>query len=149
MNLKFMKSKEVKEVLNLIYEQWGFNFESDYVFLMNEKGDVFVINRDIERIEFENLNINSLGLYFGELRHGEFRLSVDGSQIIGPNSSKNVFDISDDELKGYMNGEDIHVDKEDTGFLLVRNKDNFFGCSKVREGKMLNFFPKSRRIVQS
>lgn len=148
-NLRFLKSKEVKEILKLINEQWGCNIKLDYVFLMNKGGDVFLINKDVDRIEFENLRINNLGLYFAEYRNNELRLSIEGSHLVGPLAVKNILEISDEQLKEYMRGEDIEISDTDSGFLLVKNKEDFFGCSKVKNGKLLNFYPKSRRINYS
>ncbi|MBW2992217.1 hypothetical protein KY345_03295 [Candidatus Woesearchaeota archaeon] len=145
-NLKFLKSKQIKQILKLIEEQWGFSSELDYTFLINTKGDIFIVNRDIEKIEFEKLRINNLGLYFAEYRNNELRLGIEGSQIIGKNAKKGILEIDDDQLKRYMKGEELEIEKEDTGFLLIKNNDDFFGCSKIKNNKLLNFFPKSRRI---
>ena len=36
-NLKFLNKKEIKNILNLIKNQWGCDIELDYIFSINEK----------------------------------------------------------------------------------------------------------------
>lgn len=146
-NLRFLKSKEVKDILRIIESQWGCKSELDHNFLISTKGDIFLINRDIEKIDFEKLKINNLGLYFAKYRNNEIRLSIEGSQIIGPNAKKDVLELSEEQIKNYIKGEGIEVKKEDSGFLLIKNNDDFFGCSKIKNNRLLNFFPKARRII--
>ena len=47
--MKFLK--EVKDILKLLDNQFGFKKELDYVFLMNKRNRVYLVNKDIERIK--------------------------------------------------------------------------------------------------
>ena len=145
-NLKFLKSKEIKQILKLLDEKWGFASELNYDFLMNPEGDLFIINKDIEKIEFENLKINNLGMYFGEYKNNDIRPSIEGSQIIGKEATKGIIELDDEQTRKYMKGESLDMEKEDSAFLIIKNKENFFGSSKIKNKKLLNFFPKTRRI---
>jgi NOL1/NOP2/fmu family ribosome biogenesis protein len=148
-NLRFLKSKEIKQLRELLEEQWEYKEKPEYDFLMDEEGDVFLINKDIEAIEFEKLRVNSTGLYFAEYRNDEIRLSIEGSQIIGPKAGKSVLDISDEQLSRYLKGEDVETESDTKGFAILKNGGDFFGCSRIKNGKLLNFYPKSRRISTS
>lgn len=145
-NLKFLKSKEIKQVRELLEEQWGYEGELDYAFLMSAAGDIFALNKDIGDLEFEKLRVNSAGLYFAELRNDELRLGIEGSQIVGPKAKKNIIDISGEQLRDYLKGAYIDTESNERGFVILRNNSDFFGCSKIKNGKLLNFYPKSRRI---
>jgi NOL1/NOP2/fmu family ribosome biogenesis protein len=145
-NLKFLKSKEIKQIRDILKQQWGYEEKLDYDFLMNSDGDIFLINKDIEKLEFEKLRVNSVGLYFAEQKNGELRLSIEGSQIIGLGAKKNFFEISSEQAVGYIKGEDIDTESKERGFLIIRNKKDFFGCSRIKNGRLLNFYPKPRRI---
>jgi NOL1/NOP2/fmu family ribosome biogenesis protein len=145
-DLKFLKSKEIKQILALLKEQWGYEGKLDYIFMMDDEGDIFLINKDISKIQFENLRINSVGLYFAEYRNDELRLSIEGSQIIGRGAKKNVLEISDEQIKHYVKGEDMPAEGNYRGFVILTNRNDFFGCSKIKNGELLNFYPKSRRI---
>ena len=119
--LKFLNSKETKEILKLIEEQWGAKLKLDYTFAKNNKHRVFIINKDVSKIDFSKLRINSIGMYFCDLENG-IRLSIEGSQIIGPKSTKNVVEINEEQTKKWMKGEDLEIgDKENYfGFLIFQ-----------------------------
>lgn len=147
-NLKILNSREVKGIHKLLKEQFGFLEELDFFFLMNTKNKVYIINKDIRNINLDNLRIDSLGLYFGEMYNAEFRLSVEGSQIIGKKATKNILELNNVQISSWVRGFDI----EHAGlpvlndFLIIKHKNDFFGCGKYRNGKVLNYFPKTRRL---
>ena len=144
-NLRFLKSKETKQIIKILEEQFGVKKELDYFFMMNSEGDIFLINRDIEKIDFEKININNLGLYFGQLKKDQIRLSIEGSQLIGNHAKKGVSELDDGQIRKYISGEDIETGMEDQGQLILKNNKDFFGSSKIKNRMLLNFFPKSRR----
>lgn len=146
MNLKILNSKEKKNIINILKEQYGFEGKLDYVFLMNKKNKIYVVTSEISGIDIDQLKINSLGIYFGELYKGSVRLSIEGSQIVGKYASKNVLEISDDELQDWIKGLDIQCTKEFLGFVVVKNKNDFYSCGKTKEGKLLNYLPKVRTL---
>ena len=92
-NLKILNKKEIKKIMQLIEKQWNAKLKLGYAFLKTEKGKIYIVNEDISKLDLSKLRINSIGLYFGELRGDELRLSIEGSQIIGKNASKNVIVI--------------------------------------------------------
>jgi len=38
-------------------------------------------------------------------------------------------------------------DTKSKGFVIVKSSNDFFGCGKIKENKMLNYVPKSRRLA--
>ena len=145
-NLKILNKKQTKEILSIIKKQFGADFKSDYAFLKNEKGKIYLINKDISKISLNNLRINSLGLYFAEIRNNEIRLSIEGSQLIGPEANKNIAEINEKQAKEWMQGNDLEIKGNYEGFLLIKHNNDFLGCGKYREGKVFNFVGKGRRI---
>jgi len=143
--LKILNKKEIKELLNLIEKQWGPKLKLDYAFLQNTKNRVFIINKDISKINLEKLRINSIGMYFCETRNG-IRLSIEGSQIVGPKATKNIAKISDKQSKQWLKGEDLDIKENYSGFVILKNKNYFLGCGKFKEGKILNYVGKERRV---
>jgi len=144
-NLKILNKKEIKNILDIIKKQFGADFKSDYVFLISEKNKIYIVNRDIERIDLSKLRVNSYGIYFGELRNDELRFSVEGSQIIGKIAKKNVVELDDKNLKDWFNGLDLDMEF-DRGFVILKHKDDFVGCGKSLGDKILNYLPKIRRF---
>ena len=144
-NLKILNNKEIKEILSLIEKQWGEKLKPDYAFLQNQKNRVFIINKDISKIDTSKLRINSIGMYFCETRNG-IRLSIEGSQIVGPKATKNILEINENQTKQWLKGEDVEVEGKYDGFVILKNKNYFLGCGKFKEGKILNYVGKERRI---
>lgn len=145
-NLKILNKKQTKEILSLIKKQFGAEFKSDFAFLKNEKGKIYLINKDISKINLEKLRINSLGLYFAETRNNEIRLSIEGSQLIGPLAKKNILELTEKQVKEWMQGNDLETKGDYSGFVLIKHNNDFLGCGKVREGKVFNYVGKARRI---
>ena len=144
--LKFLNSKETKKILKLIEEQWGAKLKLDCAFTKNNKNRIFIINKDITKIELEKLRINSIGMYFCDLEN-EIRLSIEGSQIIGLEATKNIVEINDEQVKQWMKGEDLEIEDKNnySGFAIIKNKNDFLGTGKFKDNKILNYVSKSRR----
>ena len=144
MNFSVMKRKEVKELVKWIDKQWNFKGKLDYGFLINAKSNVYIVKKEVFDVDFSKIRINSLGMYLGELRNGELRLSIEGSQIIGKGSDKNIADIED--TRAWLRGEDLELVGDYSGFVIIRHNKDFLGCGRYKEGKILNFVPKARRL---
>ncbi|MBI2507981.1 hypothetical protein HYV89_03435 [Candidatus Woesearchaeota archaeon] len=142
--LKKISSKEKKELLKQLQEQFNFSGKLDYNFFVNQDKKIFIFNKNLD-IDFSKIRVNSLGLYFANTEN-ELRLSIEGSQLIGPHSRKNIFEIEDKQLQEWMHGRDIETENEFEGFVLIKNKDDFYGTGKYKDGKILNFIPKERRL---
>ncbi len=144
--LKILNKKEVKKILSMLEKQWGFKDEMDYAFLQSEKSRIYIANREIFGLDLSKVKINSYGLYFAEIKSG-IRLSIEGSQIVGPKAAKNVIELSDEEAKEWMSGMDIEKETDARDFVILMHGDDFLGTGKATpEGKILNFVPKTRRI---
>ncbi|MFH1439085.1 MAG: hypothetical protein ABIG89_00845 [Candidatus Woesearchaeota archaeon] len=178
--LTFLNKKKTKEILSILDRQWGlkgldkdYGDLLDYVFMTNTKDRIFIINRQISDINLEQLRMDSMGLYFGKFKEAdgsskknesrknkdkkkgkisrnEIRLTIEGSQIIGPLAAKNVIEISDGLMKLWIRGHDIEInrkEKEDNMYVIVKNNDDFVGCGRLSGSKIFNHIPKSRRVM--
>jgi NOL1/NOP2/fmu family ribosome biogenesis protein len=144
--LKILNGKERKELLRIIKDQWEADISDDFVFLLNNRQRVYIVTRDIGNIDFEKLRINSVGLYFGELIKHELRLSIEGSQIVGPKAARNVVLVSNQQMKSWLFGSDIEIDTDSEGFVILKCGNDFIGCGRCSKKKIKNFVPKTRRI---
>ncbi len=133
-NLKILNKKQTKEILSLIKKQFGAEFKSDYAFLKNEKGKIYLINKDISKINLDKIRINNLGLYFAQVYTNEIRLSIEGSQLIGPLAKKNILELNETQTKEWMSGSDLDIDEDYSGFVLICRKytPGFQPVDKVR-----------------
>ena len=145
--LKILNSREIKEIYKLIEEHWGAKVKLGYGFLKNNKNRVFVISKDISKIDISKLRLNSIGMYFCETNNLGIRLSIEGSQIIGPKATKNVVGLNEEETKKWFKGEDLEKECKDcSGFVILKHKNDFLGNGKYANGRILNYVGKTRRI---
>ncbi len=144
--LKIMARKEVKALKALIKGQWGADFEPDCVFLKSREDDIFLASRELFDVGLSELRMDSFGLYLGQLKRGELRLGIEGSQVIGPLAAKNVVELSFSEMREFFHGVEIEMEKSGEGYVILRHGNDFIGCSRFKEGKLLNFTPKVRRV---
>ena len=149
--LKILNSREVKDIMKKLDEQFGINHKLDYAFLMDQHNKIWLIHKDITLIDFEQLRINSMGLYFAEVnKYEEVRLTIEGSQLVGTFATKNVFVLDKEQVKKYFKGEEVplQLDVEGSPFLLLKFGSDFFGCAKYKDGMLLNYLPKYHRTQE-
>tara|TARA_Y100000310_G_scaffold333322_1_gene410636 strand:- start:416 stop:877 length:462 start_codon:yes stop_codon:yes gene_type:complete len=148
MKLKILNSREIKRIKEIVVNNFGGFLTEDYAYLQNEKGKVFVVNKDIAKIELNNLKIDKMGLYFAEVKNNQVRLSKEGAQLLVLQNEKlrNIISLNKKEVKEYFSGKDLEkdLDEKDKLVLLEHNK-NILGCAKYKDKKILNFLPKSHR----
>ena len=145
-NLKILNKKESERILNRIKEQFGIKkIDFDCGILENKDGKIFLMTKDINKIDLSKLRINELGLYVARLDK-ELRLTIEGSQLFGKDATKNVYEINKERANSWMQGNDINCDEDFDGFVILKYKDDFLGTGKCKDGKILNYVPKERRI---
>jgi NOL1/NOP2/fmu family ribosome biogenesis protein len=142
MQLKILNTRGVKEIKELLEQQFGFTDTLNYVFLLTGKGKIYIANKEVFNIDLDKLNVSSIGLYFGEIEKDGLRLSIEGSQLVGPKAKKGVVEV--DDYVGWMRGEDIDCDGE--GYVIVKYHNDYLGSGRAKEGKVLNYVGKARRI---
>ncbi len=146
--LNFLRSKEVKQLVKRINAQWGADFSDmmeEYTLFQN-KEKIYIVSRSIADVAFEKLRINNAGLYILEDKHNELRLSVEGSQMLGPKATKNIIELTKEELVQWLKGEDLDKQGDNQGFVIIKHNKDFFGSGKFKENRLLNFLPKIRRL---
>ncbi len=147
MEISPINKREAKKIIELIENYYSINnLKLDFFFLQAKNGKLYIINRNFIKLNEKDFRINSVGLYFGKLEHNELRLSIEGSQIIGPHAKKNIINLSKQEITEWVKGNDLVKDSNAKGVQLVRYGDDFFGSGRFVKGRLLNFIPKSRRI---
>ncbi len=148
-NYAFMASRELKEFFKLIEEQYGKvpPLFSKLAFIRG-KERIHAITRDVEKVDLQQLRINSMGLYIAEVKNGQLRLSIEGAQLVGPSATKNVCELSDEQLREWFKGNDITIEGKYEGFAILKHGTDYVGSGKYKEGVILNFVPKARRLLE-
>ncbi len=144
--LKILNNREIKGIYELIEGQWGAKIKLERGFLKNSKNRVFIVSKDISKIDTSKLRLNSAGMYFCEIDPKGIRLSIEGSQIVGPKAEKNVVELNEEETKGWFKGEDLEKECSGcSGFVILKHKNDFLGNGKYSNGRILNYVSKTRR----
>jgi NOL1/NOP2/fmu family ribosome biogenesis protein len=149
--LKILSVEEKKVVKNLLKKQFGIETVPG---LMVKKGQerIFLFigklhPRDIKNVE-SGIIIERVGIYFAKIENNEIRLSIEGTQLLKNQISKNIFELNDEQLKQWMTGNQLDIATGKKGFLIMKYKDDFLGCGKASAEKISNFVPKTRRLRQ-
>ena len=104
-------------------------------------GDIALIDKTA-RIEI-------MGLYLFHEYATEMRLSLDALHIFKRQITKNIIELTDKQAEQWFRGQDISNEdwkKENRGFKVLKHKDDFIGCGKLTEDRLVNYMPKERRI---
>lgn len=153
-----LNSKETKNILEKLESQFGWDViksELDFAFLTNNDNRIYVVTKDLGKIPFDDMKIDSAGIYFGEIYKDQIRLSIEGAQIVGAKASKNVFELTKEQMNDWIMGKDIDFEDTGSGFIIVEYlnpktaKKDILGCGKYNKqtGKLVNYVSKSRRLV--
>ncbi|MDP3990209.1 MAG: hypothetical protein Q8Q01_03310 [archaeon] len=147
--LKIFNSKEVKKLREVMIKEYGVSIKGDYAFLLNERERLFLVNKEISKVNLDNLRIDKIGLNLGEYKNNQLRLSKEGTAFFVENSDgepTNIVDLSKEETITYFEGLDLVKDlKEEDRMIILRYENEILGSSRYKDGKILNFMPKMYR----
>lgn len=150
-NYEILNSKLVKELIEKLIEQYGAaptDFK-EHGFIRG-KDNIYLITKDLSKANLEGMRVNNLGLYIAEYRleKNQIRLSIEGSQLIGPAATKNVCEIDTEQRAEWMKGRDLEITGDFNGHVIIKCGADYLGTGKYKEGKILNHVPKSRRLQE-
>jgi len=153
--IKILSEKEKQKIENQLNEQFGIS-EIPGIIVKRGAERLFLFSGDYSENEIINLErtvpIERVGVYLAKIildkhtRIEKIRLSIEGTQILGNQVKKNLFEIPDNLVEQWMKGEELLIKTGKRDFLVMKYKDNFMGCGKASEEKIGNFIPKSRRL---
>lgn len=162
--MKVLNSKERKRVHQQLNEQYGYEGKLGDALLLNEnKGRFYVVNQEVMDFDTSSMRIESIGLYVATQMTDGLRLTIEGSQEVGPSATKNVFELSDEQHHGWLRGRDLELPEDfaHDGWLILKHKNpvtgayDFLGSGKVvkreQEGGAFrivlhNYIPKTRYV---
>lgn len=143
----WLNTKEVKRIKQVIFDNFDAEIDfSKYALAINANNKVYMINRDVAELNLELLRINTVGLYLGELKDNEMRLSLEGSEIVSKDAKKNIIELDDIAAARWLRGEELSLEGSHKGFVILKRGKDILGCSKHKNSILMNFVPKERRI---
>ena len=155
--LKVLNSKEVKELKKIIKNNWDSDVDLDYAFVHSGSERLYVINKEISKIDWQNLRISMMGSSIGTYNEKGFRLNIEGTQLVGPSAKKNVIEINDEQVWDWMKGKDIEIDEnlkkqidekkiEPHLFVIIKRGNDYLSSGKIKNNLILNHVSKSRKL---
>jgi len=146
---KPLSKREKEDLLSELKKQFGVS-HIDGVLLKRGAEKIFFFNGDLTMGEIDKLAINTqierLGVYFAKYQNNTFRLSLEGVWLLKDQITKNIFEVNKEQMNLWMTGQELNLETNKRGFLVIKYKEDFLGCGKASENKISNFIPKSRRL---
>ena len=147
MRIKFFRSKEKKEILRQLNENFGIE-ELPYLLIETGKEKIRFFSGDLNRDEIKKLasltTIENIGLYSLREENG-LRITLDATHILKDQITKGIIELNDEEAKAWLKGENIQK-QTPKGPLIIKNKTDFLGTTKSNGEKLFNYIPKERRL---
>ncbi|WP_457742054.1 methyltransferase RsmF C-terminal domain-like protein [Thermococcus sp.] len=91
-------------------------------------------------------DIGRRGIYFGRIESDGIRLTIEGAFLVGSKATKNVLELDDERARHYLAGESIEVDEGVNGWVILKWRSYYLGSAKAKNGRLLNYVPKDRRL---
>ncbi len=148
-NLKILNKKDIKRILIKLKEQFNAEIDLDYVFLKNKDYKIFLISKDVAKIDLSELRVDRVGLYFCKIEKNGIRLSIEGSQLIGDKAKKNIVKLNKEQMKEWFSGENIDIKGNFDEFVILKYEDDFLGSGRYSNNIIYNYVPKSRRFYKN
>lgn len=147
--LTILNTRDIKKIRKLFEETYGSFFTGDYAYLQSKDGRLSLINKDIGKIDLQKLRVDKFGLYVAEIKGNSVRLSKEGAQLLAKEARDkliNVITLDQREIKAYFHGIDLRKNLgTEAKFVLIEYNGDIVGCSKYKEGIILNYLPKIHR----
>ncbi len=147
MKLKFLTSKEKREIVNELKERFGIA-ELPYLLLETGKEKIRAFSGSMTREEIKELsqiaNVEIIGMYFVK-KENKLRLSFDASVLLRDEGLKNTIETNNSEKELWLRGDNLDIAAEN-GVYLIKNGSDLLGCGISDGKKIINCVPKERRI---
>lgn len=154
--LNVLNTREKKKVVDDLKEQYEFSGAIEGALMMNKEKKIFLITPDIAKIsrdQDKELRVDAAGLYIGKIEVNGIRLSMEGSQLIGPYSKKHFLEIDEEHLEHWVKGEDFELSEKEQkktgneeGFFIIKFGNDYMGCGQIKNNNLRSLVSKERRL---
>ena len=151
MTIKVLNKSEKIEIGKKLEKQFGISLVPGKI-IMSGKERLFLYSGNLNIEQIKNLEeitfIERVGIYFAKIDEStnDIRLSIEGTQILREQITKNIYEISESEAEEWMKGHELNIQTGMKGFIVIKYKNDFLGVGKASENKISNFIPKNRRL---
>lgn len=135
------KTDDTELVKKLLLENYGYAQELIYE-IRGRYHKVYAY----KPCDFEVKSTDRQGVYFGRIESDGIRLTIEGSFLIGPKATKNIVELDKERAKRYLAGESVEIDEDLHSWVIVKWGSYYLGSAKAKEGRLINYVPKERRL---
>lgn len=146
--MRFLNSRERKVFLKQLSEQYGYEKDTDYLICELGKNKYYFVSPDVASLDIDAIRPQHLGLYVANTMKAEIRLTLDGAHLLAPACSHERITLTAEQTEEWMRGEDVQMSQQETPFRIVEYEKTILGCGKIKDGYLLNYVPKGRRIQE-
>jgi len=148
--LKFFNEHERERIIKILNQQFGIK-DVPFKFARLGKERIIAFSGNISEREILNIDkvahIEGVGLYFAKEEMDGIRLSIEGSQLLKDQITKNIFNLDSKQAEQWMLGQEINIENTDKkGFFVMKFKEDMLGTGKISNNRITNFVPKPRRL---
>jgi len=149
--IKILNQHEKRQIEKKLNEQFGIENVPGLIVRRGEER-LFLFSGNFSEKDIKQLEkctfIERTGVYFARLIGDDLRLSIEGSQILKGQITKNIFELDSSQAEEWMKGRELLIKTGKHGFLIMRHGEDFLGTGKASEEKIGNFIPKNRRLKE-
>lgn len=152
MKIELLDKTKKKKILALLEKDYGIE-ELSHLFIETGKGKYRIYSGGLSREELnrlgKDLNVEIIGASFCKIENDKIRINFDALNIpeIKNQINKNVLEIEDEEMAGWLKGDNIETKKEFTGaYILIKHKNDALGNGQNSKDVIKNYIPKERRV---
>ncbi len=149
--IKILNQHEKRQIEKKLNEQFGIENVPGLIVKRGEER-LFLFSGNFSEKDIEHLEalvpIERIGVYFAKIIGNEIRLSIEGSQILKDQITKNIFELDSNQAEEWMKGRELLIKTGKHGFLIMKYGEDFLGTGKASEEKIGNFIPKNRRLKE-
>jgi NOL1/NOP2/fmu family ribosome biogenesis protein len=147
--IQYANENEISSINKTLNKQFGIK-KIDGKLIRAGEERIRIFTGELSENELINIQkfirIEGIGLYIAKEERGEIRLSIEGSQILGGQSTKNTYELKDNQVQQWMEGADIMQKNDEKRWVIIKNKDDFLGSGRMSAEKISNHIPKPRRL---
>jgi NOL1/NOP2/fmu family ribosome biogenesis protein len=149
--IKSFNKQEKERFIRQLNEQFGIKEIPGQIAKFG-KERIILFSKEISEKEIQTLDkfsrIEGVGVYFAKIDENtkEIRLSIEGTQLLQNQITKNIFELDEKQAEQWMMGQELNITTGKKGFFIMKFKEDFLGTGKISENKISNFIPKSRRL---
>ena len=148
MNIKFIKSKEKKRILEELEKSYGIE-KLNYLLIETGKKKLRAFSGDLSKEEISKLrntiNVEVIGMYLISQKDVDLRLNFDAVSLLREQIRKNIIEINKEQYELWMRGHDLEI-KHPKGIAVIKFIEDLVGIGRSNGEKIFNYIPKERRI---